>query len=77
MYNDIGLFFYFSVVSRRFYPSKMYIMSQSLLSHLRIDKLLPSAPTALRLVRGSLKEHIMYPDFPALLYSKPVISAIS
>ena len=39
---------YFSVVSRRFYPSEMYIMSQSLLSYLRIDTLSPSAPTAER-----------------------------
>ena len=36
---------YFSIVSRRFYPSEMYIMSQSLLSYLRIDTLSPSAPT--------------------------------
>ncbi len=35
---------YFSVVSRRFYPSEMSIMSQSLLSYLRIDALSPSAP---------------------------------
>ncbi len=38
---------YFSVVSRRFYPSEMCIMSQSLISHLRIDTLSPSAPTGL------------------------------
>ncbi len=37
---------YFSVVSRRFYPSEIYIMSQSLLSYLRIDTLSPSAPTS-------------------------------
>ncbi len=36
---------YFSIVSRRFYPSEMYIMSQSLLSYLRIDRLSPSTPT--------------------------------
>ena len=38
---------YFSVVSRRFYPSEMYIMSQSLFSYLRIDTLSPSATTVL------------------------------
>ncbi len=37
---------YFSVVSRRFYPSELYIMSESLLSYLRIDTLSPSAPTS-------------------------------
>ncbi len=36
---------YFSVVSRRFYPSEMYIMSQRLLSYFRIDTLSPSSPT--------------------------------
>ena len=33
----------FSVVSRRFYPSEMYIMSQSLLGYERIDTISPSA----------------------------------
>ena len=36
---------YFSVVSRKFYPSEMYIMSQILLGYLRIDTLSPSSPT--------------------------------
>ncbi len=45
---------YFSVVSRRFYPSEMYIMSQSLLSYLRIDTLSPSAPTT---VAGQIPSH--------------------
>lgn len=35
----------FSVVTRRFYPSKMSIMSQSLLSYTRIDIFSSSAPT--------------------------------
>ena len=39
---------YFSIVSRRFYPSEMYIMSQILLSYLRIDTISPSAPTKSR-----------------------------
>ena len=38
---------YLSVVSRRFYPSIMYIMSQSPPSYLRIDTLSPSAPTCI------------------------------
>ena len=36
---------YLSVVSRRFYPPIMYIMSQSPPSYFRIDTLSPSAPT--------------------------------
>ena len=36
---------YLSVVSRRFYASVMYIMSQSPPSYFRIDTLSPSAPT--------------------------------
>lgn len=37
---------YFAVVSRRFYPSEMYIMSQNLHRCYRIDTLLPTVPTA-------------------------------
>ena len=40
----------FSVVSRRFYPTEMYIMSQSLLSYYWIDTLSPSASTILRVL---------------------------
>ena len=39
------LYDHLSVVSRRFYPSIMYIMSQSSPSYLRIDTLSPSAST--------------------------------
>ena len=39
------LYDHLSVVSRRFYPSIMYIMSQSPPSYLRIDTLSPSAST--------------------------------
>ncbi len=37
---------YFSIISRRYYYSEMYIMSQSFLSYLRIDIFLLSTPTS-------------------------------
>ena len=55
MYSHTGLF-----LNCFFYPSNMYIMSQSLLSYLRIDSLSPSAPTVDSLTVSAENNAAMY-----------------